>query len=187
MQHPGNRPDCRVYAGPGNLILSMRFIRHGRRFCLKTWNVWEQNALVTNESPEKLTKVLKNILIESGGYPCSGEGMFRKNDAACSEWSVRNVNLCGSERDGILDCAAGMLSPGGRIVYSTCTFAPVENEGSISRFIQRHPEFHIVSVEKKPGMSEGVSKWWDNPCENLEDTIRLWPHKLHGEGHSLTV
>ena len=61
--------------------------------------------------------------------------MFRKNEVACEEWSPENVQLCADRQDGILECAARMLVPGGRLVYSTCTFAPAENEGSISRFL----------------------------------------------------
>ena len=89
------------------------------------------NAMVTNESPQRLAEVFEDyftrILVDA---PCSGEGMFRKNEAACEEWNPENVRLCAERQDGILDCAASMLAPGGRIVYSTCTFAPAENEGS---------------------------------------------------------
>lgn len=80
-----------------------------------------------------------------------------------------------------------MLKPGGRLVYSTCTFAPAENEGSISRFLERHPEFELLPAEKKDGMMPGVPAWTDHPAEGLEHTIRLWPHHLKGEGHYLAV
>lgn len=93
------------------------------------------NALVTNETPQKLSdnfrEYFDRILVDA---PCSGEGMFRKNEDACDEWSPENVENCAARQAEILDCAAEMLKPGGRLVYSTCTFAPTENEGSISRF-----------------------------------------------------
>lgn len=147
-----------------------------------------QNALVTNETPESLAEYFieyfDRILVDA---PCSGEGMFRKNEDAGAEWSPENVVLCAKRQAGILDCAASMLRPGGRIVYSTCTFAPDENEGSVSRFLLRHPEFFIVKVEKRNGMSGGVPEWTKNPAKGIEDTIRLWPHKLEGEGHYLAV
>ena len=147
-----------------------------------------QNALVTNETPESLAEYFieyfDRILVDA---PCSGEGMFRKNEDAGAEWSPENVVLCAKRQAGILDCAASMLRPGGRIVYSTCTFAPDENEGSVSRFLERHPEFFIVKVEKRNGMSGGVPEWTKNPAKGIEDTIRLWPHKLEGEGHYLAV
>lgn len=123
-----------------------------------------RNAMVTNETParlaEKFPGYFDRILVDA---PCSGEGMFRKNEAACEEWSPENVENCAARQDEILDCAARMLRPGGRIVYSTCTFAPLENEGSISRFMDRHPEFQ------------------------LKDSLRLWPHKVKGEGHFAAV
>ncbi|MBO5069608.1 MAG: RsmB/NOP family class I SAM-dependent RNA methyltransferase [Roseburia sp.] len=146
-----------------------------------------RNAMVTNETPQRLSEVFTEyftrILVDA---PCSGEGMFRKNEDACGEWSLGNVQICADRQDEILDCAAGMLASGGRLVYSTCTFAPAENEGSISRFLQRHPEFIIERVKKVEGMEGGVAAWasWS---EELCNTIRLWPHKLNGEGHYLAV
>ena len=122
------------------------------------------NAIVLNETPESLSKrfiaFFDRILVDA---PCSGEGMFRKNDNAGEEWSEENVALCAERQDGILDCAATMLKPGGRLVYSTCTFAPAEDEGSVNRFLETHPDF----------------------C--LEKEERLMPHKIKGEGHFLAV
>ena len=80
-----------------------------------------------------------------------------------------------------------MLRPGGRIVYSTCTFAPEENEGTISRFLEEHPEFHMVEVPLYEGMSPARPEWTKHPAKDLQSGIRLFPHKLHGEGHFLAV
>lgn len=122
------------------------------------------NAIVLNETPESLSKrfiaFFDRILVDA---PCSGEGMFRKNDNAGEEWSEENVALCAERQDGILDCVATMLKPGGRLVYSTCTFAPAEDEGSVSRFLEAHPDFYLEKEE------------------------RLMPHKVKGEGHFLAV
>lgn len=115
------------------------------------------NAMVTNETPQRLAENFWNyftrILVDA---PCSGEGMFRKNDEACSEWSLSAVQMCAERQDEILDCAASMLAPGGRLVYSTCTFAPAENEGSMMRFLARHPEFYLEDTKKTPGMSRAI-------------------------------
>ena len=123
-----------------------------------------RNAVVTNEPPARLVprfeSFFNKILVDA---PCSGEGMFRKNDAALTEWSVANVKNCAQRQAEILDCAASMLMAGGTIVYSTCTFAPEEDEQSVENFIARHPEFTI------------------------EKTLRLWPHKVKGEGHFAAV
>lgn len=146
------------------------------------------NAMVTNETPKKLAEYFSDyftrILVDA---PCSGEGMFRKNEDACGEWSLANVQLCAERQDEILDCAASMLAPGGRLVYSTCTFAPAENEGSVSRFLDRHPDFYIEKVTLSDGMQHGVPEWGVKPFAVLSDTVRLWPHHLKGEGHYMAV
>lgn len=142
------------------------------------------NAIVVNHSPDVLAEhfscFFDKILVDA---PCSGEGMFRKNEEAIKEWSPENVRMCAQRQDEILDYAAEMLREGGRLVYSTCTFAPEENEGSISRFLKRHPEFTLMPVQKYPGMESGNPIWTAEPAEGLENTIRLWPHRIKGEGH----
>lgn len=148
-----------------------------------------RNACVTNETPQKLSEIFveyfDSILVDA---PCSGEGMFRKNEEATLEWSPENVQLCADRQDEILDCAARMLRPGGKLVYSTCTFAPAENEGSISRFVERHPEFRILPADGVKEMMnvsacDGRPEWAPAPAEKIEDTLRLWPHQIKGEGH----
>lgn len=115
------------------------------------------NACVSNESPERLAEFFPEyfdcILVDA---PCSGEGMFRKNDAACGEWSPENVALCAERQDGILDCAARMLRPGGRLVYSTCTFAPEEDEGSVERLLGRHEDFVLLPVNRERFETESL-------------------------------
>ena len=147
-----------------------------------------RNAIVTNEMPEHLAELFAGyfdrILVDA---PCSGEGMFRKIETAATEWSPENVAFCALRQDGILDCAARMLKPGGRLVYSTCTFAPLENEGSVSRFLHRHEEFHILPVEHSWGFAPGRPEWCEAPAEHIAGTIRLWPHLIKGEGHYLAV
>ena len=134
------------------------------------------NAIVLNETPARLSErfgcFFDKILVDA---PCSGEGMFRKNEEAQAEWSTENVRLCADRQDEILDCAADMLKPGGRIVFSTCTFSEEENEGSIKRFLERHIDFSVLDVPIFEGM------------EKNEFGIRLWPHKIKGEGHFLSV
>lgn len=155
-----------------------------------------RNALVTSETPQRLSEMFgeyfDRILVDA---PCSGEGMFRKNEEACGEWSLENVQLCAARQDEILDCADLMLRPGGRLVYSTCTFAPAENEGSIERFLARHTEYRIVEAPFYEGMTQGVPKWAHygekedvtSGIDDLRHTVRLFPHLLKGEGHYLAV
>lgn len=94
--------------------------------------------------------------------------------------------MCAHRQGEILHSAAQMLRPGGRMVYSTCTFAPEENEGVIAAFLQSHPDFSLVSVDA-PWFAPGRPDWVDAPPCGLEHTFRLWPHKLHGEGHFAAV
>lgn len=147
-----------------------------------------RNAVVTNEPPHNLAKVFPGyfdkVLVDA---PCSGEGMFRKNEEACGEWSPENVLLCADRQDEVLNAAAEMLRPGGRLVYSTCTFAPAENEGSISRFLKTHTDFSVVRTKKPCGFTEGRADWIEDPEKDLEFTMRLMPHKVRGEGHFLAV
>ena len=86
------------------------------------------NALVTNEHPQRLAQqyagLFDRVLIDA---PCSGEGMFRKEEAAVTDWSPETVEMCAHRQGEILDSGAALVKPGGRLVYSTCTFAPQEN------------------------------------------------------------
>jgi NOL1/NOP2/sun family putative RNA methylase len=149
------------------------------------------NACVTNETPERLAERFEGffdrILVDA---PCSGEGMFRKNEAACGEWSLENIKLCAQRQDAILDCGARMLRQGGRLVYSTCTFAPEENEGSICRFLKRHEDFALLPVDKERlGLKgcDGCPGFAADPAAGLEESVRIWPHKIDGEGHFAAV
>ena len=134
------------------------------------------NALVTNEHPEKLAQRLPGyfdrVLIDA---PCSGEGMFRKEEAAVEDWSEDTVAMCARRQAEILDSGALLVRPGGRLVYSTCTFAPAENEETVAAFLERHPEFE----------PESVSAPWFTPGNT--GNYRMWPHKLLGEGHFAAV
>ena len=147
-----------------------------------------RNVIVTNEAPEQLAARFEGyfdkILVDA---PCSGEGMFRKDEAAREEWSPDNVIKCAGRQDMILDCAVRMLKPEGRLVYSTCTFAAEENEGSICRLLERNRQMEIIEPKDTYCFSEGRRDWWENAPGEIAHTMRLWPHKLNGEGHYLAV
>ena len=134
------------------------------------------NSLVTNAHPADLASkypaFFDRVLIDA---PCSGEGMFRKEEAAITDWSQETVEMCARRQAEILHSGATLLKPGGRLVYSTCTFSPEENEQAIAQFLQTHSEF----VRAK------VTAPWFTPVE--EGAFRLWPHKLLGEGHFVAV
>ena len=167
-----------------------------------------KNALVLNETPDRLAErfpgFFDRILVDA---PCSGEGMFRKNEAAGEEWSPENVLMCAERQREILEYAYQMLRPGGRLCYSTCTFAPAEDEGSIGWLLEEHSDLHVLPVPMPEGFAPGHPEWADmeraeetdnqssNPGRSpasgsalgLEHTMRLWPHRLRGEGHFVAV
>lgn len=142
------------------------------------------NAVVCGETPERLAEFFPDffdrVVVDA---PCSGEGMFRKDETAIQEWSAETVRMCADRQRKILEQAALMLKPGGVLVYSTCTFSAEENEGVISDFIKRHEEFSIDRAEQETLFSPGRKDWIENPAPGLEHTMRLWPHKIAGEGH----
>ena len=130
------------------------------------------NALVTNAHPadlaERLPGFFDRVLVDA---PCSGEGMFRKEEAAVTDWSQETVEMCARRQGEILHSGANMVRPGGRLVYSTCTFSPEENEQAVEEFLKTHPDFHLQEAE---------CPWFSRVGEGM---YRLWPHKLLGEGH----
>ena len=146
-----------------------------------------KNALVLNEHPAKLAErfplYFDRILVDA---PCSGEGMFRKEDAAVTDWSEETVAMCAARQSEILESAAAMLKAGGRLVYSTCTFSPEENEGVISAFLHRHPDFSVLPCAA-PYFDRGRPDWIVDPAGGIENTLRLFPHRLRGEGHFAAV
>ncbi|MDI4644946.1 RsmB/NOP family class I SAM-dependent RNA methyltransferase [Cohnella hashimotonis] len=122
------------------------------------------NAVVVQAAPgelaARLPEAFDKIMLDA---PCSGEGMFRKEPEACAEWSTEAVAMCAARQRDILPDAAAMLKPGGRLVYSTCTFNREENEETIAWFLAGHPAFRLVS------------------------TKRMWPQRGEGEGHFAAV
>ena len=156
---------CNEYSPKRAKILSQNIERLG-----------VSNALVTNETVERLAQKLPGffdrVLIDA---PCSGEGMFRKEADAVTDWSQETVKMCAARQAGILDAGAQLLRAGGRLVYSTCTFAPEENEQAVAGFLARNPDFSL----------ENVAAPWFTPAG--EGQFRLWPHKLLGEGHFVAV
>lgn len=139
-----------------------------------------RNAVVLNESPERIAAAFPGyfdrILIDA---PCSGEGMFRKDEDMVRQWDEQSpAKYAGMQRE-ILASAALALRPGGTIVYSTCTFSPEENEESIAGFLAGNPEFTVAPVEGAGSFSPGF--------EPVTEAVRLWPHRVKGEGHFMAV
>ena len=132
------------------------------------------NAFVTSAPAEALARALPaffdRVLVDA---PCSGEGMFRRDPEAASQWNPDAPAGCAARQTAILNDAARMVRPGGKLVYSTCTFNRLENEGTVREFLRAHPDFEPDAFDL-PGV--GTSR---------DGCLRLWPHRIEGEGHFL--
>jgi 16S rRNA C967 or C1407 C5-methylase (RsmB/RsmF family)/NOL1/NOP2/fmu family ribosome biogenesis protein len=115
--------------------------------------------------------------------PCSGEGLFRRNPAAAAQWRPGHVRGSAERQRALLADAALLVSPGGVLVYSTCTFAPEENEQQVARFLTANPDWELLQVPLHPGFAPGRPDWAPGRPPELSRTVRLWPHHLRGEGH----
>lgn len=116
--------------------------------------------------------------------PCSGEGMFRKEPAAANRWGPAAPARAAAVQLRLLQAAALLVRPGGVLVYATCTFSPEENEEVLARFLAERADFDVLEVRKQPGWAPGVPAWGGGDAR-LERAVRLWPHRLRGEGHFL--
>jgi len=158
-----------------------------------------RNAVVLNESPERIANAFPHyfdkVLIDA---PCSGEGMFRKDEDMVKSWENHSVEKCVLMQRDILETAARLLAPGGTIVYSTCTFAPEENEAMIAEFLNINPDFVVNDIPESAGFAPGRPDWvrqmlpetaqmTESVLDQTRGTSRLWPHLLEGEGHYVAV
>ena len=145
------------------------------------------NALVLNMHPRDLARrfsgFFDRVLVDA---PCSGEGMFRKEEAAVTDWSPETVDMCAGRQLEILRSAASMLRLGGTLCYSTCTFAPEEDEGVMARFLAECPDFSPVEADV-PWFDHAKPEWAEPFDSRVSAGFRLWPHKLSGEGHFLML
>ncbi len=148
-----------------------------------------RNTATTCLDPARVAQLFPStfdmIMVDA---PCSGEGMFRKDDTAISEWSVENVLHCAKRQKGILEQAARALRPGGYMVYATCTFSLEENEMVVDDFLQNHPDFELLPVREvvRAYTDDGIS-YEGCGCKNLYDARRFYPHKSRGEGQFMAV
>ncbi len=138
------------------------------------------NLLVSAEDPLRLSPVypeyFDRILIDA---PCSGEGMFRREHSMVSYWEEAGPDRYVPVQRSLLECGVSMLKKGGKLLYSTCTFSVKEDEENIRWILQQHPELELLPVEPYEGFSPGKL--------GLDRAVRIFPHKMKGEGHFLAL
>ncbi|MDO4288946.1 MAG: RsmF rRNA methyltransferase first C-terminal domain-containing protein [Eubacterium sp.] len=142
-----------------------------------------KNAVILNEFPERLTakfyEAFDKILVDA---PCSGEGMFRKDNGAVEEWTPERVFRCAERQMKILETVDRLLKPGGVMVYSTCTFSPEENEQVIEAFLE-NGRYAIEPIELAGLDDYGRPEWAPGKTPELAKTLHVMPFHVRGEGH----
>lgn len=139
------------------------------------------NGVVITEQPKKLADrfphFFDRILVDA---PCSGEGMFRRDSDAIKAYTANKPDACVAMQTEILRYAAKMLKPGGRLVYSTCTFNTMENEDVIADFLEKNADFTIIPINHKNlQISHGLKE--------MPQAARIFPHRATGEGHFVAL
>lgn len=162
-----------------------------------------KNMLVTDEKPAKLAQrfpaFFNKILLDA---PCSGEGMFRKEESLARDWTPeKSAELSDIQKDLILK-AADMLRPGGMMLYSTCTFSPCEDEEVVAYLLRERPDMELMEMPGYEGFSSGRPEYAGTADtsdsetalnlntfdpEELQKCVRIFPHKMDGEGHFLAL
>lgn len=138
------------------------------------------NIYVTSEDPGRLAAQLPEffdkILVDA---PCSGEGMFRREPKMVSYWEKQGPEYYSRIQRVLILQAADMLRPGGKLLYSTCTFSELENEGTIRWLLEQRPQLHLIDCKPYRGFAPGR--------QELSQCVRIFPHRMDGEGHFLAL
>lgn len=147
-----------------------------------------ENSFIIAEYAQKLGKYLEayfdKILIDA---PCSGEGMFRKDPAMIRAWEPGSPQMYADMQEDILRHALPMLKPGGMLLYSTCTFSPLEDEGTVEKILAMDPGMELVDMKGYEGFVQGKPELIGSSDESIRRCVRMFPHRLEGEGHFLAL
>lgn len=142
---------------------------------------------VINEDPKNIETRFEGyfdkILVDA---PCSGEGMFRKNSSLITSWEENGPKDYCEVQKSILESACRMLKPGGMIMYSTCTFAGIEDEETIRYILDKYSDIHVENIADYEGFYHGYEEYVAVNKELIK-CVHVLPHKMDGEGHFLTL
>ena len=176
--------------GDGGFLFSNEFVPKRAKTVVSNFErLGIKNAIVTSLDTGELPKLYSDFFdLVIADVPCSGEGMFRKNENAITEWSEENVAVCAKRQTEIMKNAAPLVASDGYLLYSTCTYSLEENEMIIDAFLAEHPDFRLVPVKDELirvtcdgiAFSGAVSK-------DLALCRRFYPHKSAGEGQFIAL
>ena len=184
----GKSSQAAAKIGKSGFILSNEYVPKRAKITVSNFErLGITNAIVTSLDTKEFKKLFCACFdLVIADVPCSGEGMFRKSDAAIEQWSEANVLACAERQREILENAAGLVKPGGYILYSTCTYSTEENEEVILDFISKHSDYEIYSVkeELEKKTKNGLPF---NGEDELKKTRRFYPHVSKGEGQFIAL
>ncbi len=186
---PGGKSGQLCAFAPDGVVVSNEYVPARARILQGNLErLGAKNAVVTNLDTCHFASIYPDFFdLVVADAPCSGEGMFRKNELAISEWSLANVSLCAQRQMEILCNLAPCVKGGGSLLYSTCTFSQEENEQVICRFLQEHEEFSLVPVAEilqqhtAPGILQSGYDY------DLTLARRFYPHLTPGEGQFIAL
>lgn len=179
---PGGKSLSLLSALPeGSLLVSNEVVRQRSHVLAETLRKsGYPNVMVTNNEAVDFATIPSSFDLILVDAPCSGEGMFRKDETAIMEWSPRNVTRCAVRQKDILRDVWPALKPGGLLLYSTCTYNTAENEeNALWTVRQLGAEFAEVAFDPEWGITPA--------CYPEVKGYRFFPHKTRGEGLFVTV
>lgn len=170
--------------GDEGLVVANEYVRARANILADNVRKWGMgNVLVTNNDPSHFSPLGMWFDVVAVDAPCSGEGMFRKDEEARAEWSADGVKMCATRQMSILREAWQTLKAGGLLLYSTCTFNRAENEGVVQSMIEEWGE------EIEPFREVEVKKEWGIEVSQIGPfrLYRFFPHKVRSEGFCVAV
>lgn len=185
----GKSTQISSYIGQEGILVSCEYV--SKRCKILQGNIERMgcdNAVILNVDTEELGRTYPDTFdVVLADVPCSGEGMFRKNDMAQSEWSLDAVSMCANRQREILENIYSTVKPGGYLIYSTCTFSLEENEMNVDAFLDRHEDFELYPI------NESVRKYtvkginYKGARHDLSLCARFYPHVSKGEGQFIAL
>lgn len=185
----GKSSQLAAYAGENGLVVSNEYVsKRAQMLQSNLERMGCRSSVVLNLDAKQLYLTYPEYFdLVVCDAPCSGEGMFRKNELAISEWSLENVNMCAERQRDIINSVEKCVTVGGFLLYSTCTFSLEENEMIIDGFLSHHENFELVPVSENMQniTADGIN--FEGAVHDMTKTRRFYPHVCRGEGQFIAL